>query len=79
MSNDTDKPDLSTVTTDELIEEIKRRHEAALFVLEKPTPTGDDTHVIIEYHGGLSRSIGMAVRARSILVRDANNGHERLD
>lgn len=55
--------DLSTVTIDEMTDEIGRRVSGYLLIIEAPTKVGDDEADIGHWFGGgQSRAIGMAQR-----------------
>jgi hypothetical protein len=65
--DDPTKPDLSLVATDWLVEELQTRHDAVLIVRETAAPQGE-TETIIQHSGGVSRNIGLAVRAQRRLL-----------
>lgn len=64
-------PDLSLIGTDDLITELKRRHDGLLLVTI--FDRGEEERVVIDTHGGLSLCIGLAARASRILGDDAAN------
>jgi hypothetical protein len=66
-ADDPTKPDLSLVATDWLVEELQTRHDAVLIVRETAAPQGE-TETIIQHSGGVSRNIGLAVRAQRRLL-----------
>ena len=74
MASDTpppsDKPNLSFVTTHELVEEIRVRSEAFLLIMEPKTEsTADTTGGGITYGGGLTNAMGLAAAADAMLRR----------
>jgi hypothetical protein len=72
---DTTAPDLSTVTTDELVAELKRRHDCCLFIGEIDR-TVDDVTWCRYTHGSYSRIIGMMERAKSLLLRKCEEAED---
>lgn len=70
--------DLSMVTSDALIEELKRRYDATLVCLER-FADGASTTTAIDYSGSISTAIGMAAVARTRLVRQAMDDLEEDD
>lgn len=74
-----DGPDLALATLDELIEELGRRVTAYVLAFEQKPPNGDpdpETTAItkIDYGGGTNTAIGLASRARAVLLADAVAG-----
>lgn len=65
--------DLSTVTSEAMLEELRRRYDGLLVVREKLRTAGQ-SDVIFDYSGGLSRCIGLADRARVRLLAMADAG-----
>lgn len=69
--------DLSFATVEELYEELKKRHEAIVVILEKPAPTGDSqSETGFYYEGGVSRALGMCCRLKARLLRAARQAPE---
>ena len=65
MSGDT--PDLSFVTTDELVEELRKRHDSMIFAYNKSM--GDDEDVFgMWYYGGRFTAIGIAEKVKHNLI-----------
>lgn len=61
-------PDLSLVSTDELIVELEKRHEALLVVQLKEIRKGT-TDVTYSFYGGIVTSIGLAECAKHALMK----------
>lgn len=73
-----DDADLSLVSTDSLIEELQRRYDGLLVVREKH-PTKGSADVLYDWHGGISRCIGLAVRAQARLTEKADADPHDMD
>jgi hypothetical protein len=72
MAEELPKPDLTFVTTEELIDELIKRHKALIIVRELASPTGSGrTQTFYEYAGGLNTALGLAERARADIVETA--------
>lgn len=61
-------PDLSLVSTDELIVELEKRHEALLVVQLREIKKGA-TDVTYSYYGGIVTCIGLAECAKRSLMK----------
>jgi hypothetical protein len=75
---DPTKPDLSLVSTNWIIEELQRRHDALLIVRETAAPSGP-TDTFIHFSGGVSRCLGLSARATQRLlstVKQADSAEE---
>ena len=60
--------DMDLVTSEELLEELKRRHEVMIFVAQmKSTP--DYVEEWFEWQGPMSYCIGLSVRAKHRLLK----------
>ena len=65
--------DLSMVTLDELIEEMKRRVTAVLLVYTQLPKVANDPrgdYSVIDFHGGQIRALGLAEYARTTIAHD---------
>jgi hypothetical protein len=62
---------LELVSTEVLIAELMRRHDALLIVREKE-PNGQIQDTLFDMDGGVSRAIGMAERVKAKLMRMAS-------
>lgn len=71
------KPDLSFVTTEQLVEELCNRHDGIIICRENCTDTKGQRHECMsDFSGGVSRAIGLAERMKWWLL---NRGWERSD
>lgn len=61
---------LELATTDELIEELERRHAAVVVIREDDT-ADDGTVTSLRFSGGLSRAVGMTSRAHHEWIADS--------
>lgn len=61
--------DLSLVTTDEMVDELARRHRAVILAIESEL-SGDKNGTAFWFRGGGSTCIGMAVRLRCVITRE---------
>jgi hypothetical protein len=69
MSEEEPKPDLSFVTTEQLITELMERHDGLLVVRESHTDTkGTRSEVLFDFSGGVSRCLGLAERMKHYLL-----------
>ena len=74
--------DLSLVTREELIDEMKRRTSSMLLVFtQDPKVHGDPLgdYSVIDYHGGMVMCLGLAEFARATLTKDLVDGQGRSD
>lgn len=63
------KPDLSFVTTDQLISELMDRHDGLIVVRESNVDTaGERSDCLFDFSGGVSRALGLAERMRHYLL-----------
>lgn len=73
-------PDLDTATTDELIDQLEKRHLAFVLVREYRPKTGNDkTRYRVSYAGGLSAAQGLLVQALADLIADGRTPAEDDD
>jgi hypothetical protein len=63
-----DSPDLSALTFDEIVEELKRRCDGLIVVAEIDR-TDDEQEVKYAYRGGRSRCLGMSVELHDWIKR----------
>jgi len=71
--------DLELTPTDDLIDELFRRHSAVLIVRQMPVKTTNQDDTLIDYCGGLNTAIGMATRASGVLTAKAARSMEETD
>lgn len=64
--------DLSTVTTDELVDELRKRNDRTLIVLLMDR-TSDQDQYTQYYSGGCIGAIGLATRAIHLLQLELDN------
>ena len=59
--NESEPTPVELLTTDELVDELKRRHTSLLVTAISPAPNGDEGDNIVTYYkGGFSSLVGMA-------------------
>jgi hypothetical protein len=76
----TDGPDLSLITTEDMIEELKRRHPAFLMVTRQDHPHKSDGDVhIVHYHGGIVQCLGLAEYAKIDMTQKVLNSEDYED
>lgn len=65
-----DGPDLSTVTNDELVQELMDRHAGVVVIRESQLDAkGERNEVLFDFSGGVSRAIGLAERFKNNLLK----------
>lgn len=67
------KADLTFATFEEISEELNRRYDAVIILVEKDT-TVIDTTTQYTHCGPYTRCIGMAIRLKRLLVRKMEKG-----
>lgn len=59
--NESEPTPVELLTTDELVDELKRRHTSLLVTAISPAPNGDEGDNIVTYYkGGFASLVGMA-------------------
>lgn len=72
--SDAAAPDLSTVTFDEIVEELNRRCDGLIVALETDR-TADETEVKYVYRGGFSRCLGLSFRPQDWMRNGGEGSH----
>jgi hypothetical protein len=78
MSDDAPNP-LEAATTAELVAELKRRHGAVLVVTLRTDDHDEGEICCLFNEGSITTCIGLAARARAVLVREANSKMREQD
>lgn len=74
-----DKPELTTCSNDELLAELLRRFDAAVFIGEIDR-SGADTRSVAQYQGSTSRILGMLdIRRETILEAERARVRAAID
>lgn len=78
MSDDDPKPDLSFVTTEQLVDELMQRHEGLVVVRENcKDAKGERSECLFDFSGGVSRAIGLSERFKQFaLTNNWNAGKD---
>jgi hypothetical protein len=68
-SDDADKPDLSFVALDDLMDELAKRFRAIVVIAEREAPIGNERSVrFIDYRGGITTCVGLAMRGQAYML-----------
>jgi hypothetical protein len=71
---------LYEATMDEIVDELERRHQAFLVVVEKKSESNPrDNSTSTYWHGGTNAALGMAERARAQFVDDILKQHVKVE
>lgn len=79
MADDSPKKDTEFIPTDDLIDELRSRFDASVFVGLKPDKYGDLDNILIRWDGGGHLCIGMLHDCLRGIHREIEHGRTRID